>query len=870
MASVAALKKAVARTGGRVPPASLPALGLLSLLGVATLAGAPRTLSASSTATRAHFDAQIAQIPQTVQVARAARMPADTINRLDLGLAPETDPDPERDRAVRLARAGRYDEALKVFWRLHRENPNDIPLKADLVAVLSWAGLDEEALEAGTDLPFDNLEPFVSEAVGRSARNAGSPELAVRLYRGMVGRDETRVESQIALTLALLETGALAEAESRLRILRERFAGHPDAVIARAHVLRAGSRYLEASSILGQLCEDVPDHPEAPRLYVLSLLDLGAVSLAREEIERAPKLFSAADRARVLARSGANAVRWAEGLAADVSMRFAATDEALARVDSALAVVRPEDGFAYNELRFDRIVALRGRVYMEEVLAGVRQLEEEGVELPPYVQRAAADAVLYLRDAKEAVRRYRTALEGWPESREVQLGLFYALVQMDRHGEAREVVDSLLAREPRIYESPDLREPVPNPDRPEIEVASLLGRAFAADLGKAQSGLEELRELAPMNLSVRQELGSVYLWRGWPRRALNEFERILALEPDNVGARVGRATAYLDMNERGAAESTVDSLLILVPEDEHVQTVARRTDAEGLWQLSVEGGTAQSTGGALGTRDRFLNAWLGAAVSSRVEFLASWRRSDAEYPDGEGVHDRIALGMRIQSRSVRLYGEASRNRQGSAEVGGAGRLDLTPGDRWSIHLRGDSHSAEVPLQAARLGIDGWRLGGGFAYRANEGTRWSVVGGTLRMSDGNDRIEAYTSLEQQLARSPRARFSTLFEVYAAQNSRDDAPYYNPGQIASPAASLTWDWMPWRSYERQFLQRATVTGGAVFQEGYSGRGVFLARLEHEWDLSLQLKLRYGVEWGTPVYDDDRERRWGVNAGFGWRLF
>ena len=858
MASVVALKKAVARTRGRVPTASLPALGLLGLLGIVTLAGAPRTLLATSTAT----PAQIAQTPQTFQVARASRLRADTINRIDLGFAPETDPDPERDRAVRLARAGRYDEALEVFWRLHRKNPNDIPLKADLVAVLSWAGLDEEALEVGADLPFDNLDPFISEAVGRSARNVGSPELAVRLYRGVVGRDETRVESQIAFTLALLETGALAEAESRLRILRERFAGHPDAVIARAHVLRAGSRYLEASSILGQLCEDVPVHPEALRLYVQSLLDLGAVSLAQEEIERAPKLFSAADRARVLARSGANAVRWAEG--------FAATDEALARVDSALAVVRPEDGFAYNQLRFDRIVALRGRVYMEEVLAGVRQLEEEGVELPPYVQRAAADAALYLRDAKEAVRRYRAALEGWPESREVRLGLFYALVQIDRHGEAREVIDSLLASEPRIYESPDLREPVPNPDRPEIEVASLLGRAFAADLGKAQSGLEELRELAPMNLSVRQELGSVYLWRGWPRRALNEFERILALEPDNIGARVGRATAYLNMNERGAAESTVDLLLILAPEDEHVQTVARRTDAEGLWQLSVEGGTAKSTGGALGTRDRFLNARLSAAVSSRVEFSASWRRSDAEYPDGEGVYDRIALGMQIQSRSVRLYGEASRNRQGSAEVGGAGRLDLTPGDRWSIHLRGDSHSAEVPLQAARLGIDGWRLGGGFAYRANEGTRWSVVGGTLRMSDGNDRIEAYTSLEQQLARSPRARFSALFEVYAAQNSRDDAPYYNPGQIASPAASLTWDWMPWRSYERQFVQRATVTGGAVFQEGYSGRGVFLARLEHEWDLSLQLKLRYGVEWGTPVYDDDRERRWGVNAGFGWRLF
>ncbi len=868
-----AFRRTAARTNTRLWRASAQVWCLPGLLGIAVVACVPQVLTASVTVAATHrssLTVHAVQTSQSVQVARVDRVAPDTINRLSLRLTPAADPDPERDRAVRLARAGRYEEALGVFWRLHREDPGDIPLKADLVAVLSWAGRDEQALEVGEDLPFGELDPFVSEAVARSARNVGSPSLAVRLYRAVVDRDEDRVESQIGLTLALLETGELAEAESRLPILRERYPDHADAHIARAHVQRAASRYLEAAKILRQLCDEEPEHTEALRLYVLSLLDLGAVSLARREIDRAPDLFSAADRARVLARSGANAVLWAEVPAADHTLRFAATDRALARVDSALTVVRAEDGFAYNQLRFDRLVALRGRVFMQDVLDGVGRLEEEGVDLPPYVQRAAADAALYLRDAKQATRRYRQALEGWPDSREVRLGLFYALVERDRHREAREVIEALLASEPRLRTSPGLREPVPNLDRPEIAVAALLGRAFAGELGDAQSGLEELRTLAPMNLSVRQELSSVYLWRGWPRRALKEFDRILALDPDHVGARVGRASAFLDMSERGSAESTVNSLLVIAPENKHVQTIARRTDADGLWRLSVEAGTAESTGGALGTRDRFLNTRLSASISSRMGFFASWRRSDATYPDGDGIHDRVALGAEFQSRSVRIAGEASRNRQGAAQVGGAGRIDLTPGDRWSIHLQGDSHSTDVPLQAARFGVDGWRAGGRLAYRANEGTRWSIGGGTLQMSDGNARVEAYTSLDQQLGVSPRARFSALLEAYAARNSLGDAPYYNPTRIAAPSASLIWEWMPWRSYERQFVQRATLTGGAVFQEGYGGEGVYSASLEHEWDLSLQLKLKYGVQWGRPVYDADRERRFAVHAGFEWRPF
>ena len=109
-----AFQKASARASTRVPGTNLLAL---PLLGIAVVAGIPRVLSASVLSPTSHI---------VIQTAQVAQLAPDTVDRL--GPPPATDADPdERDRAVRLARAGRYDEALVVLRRRHREDPNDVP-----------------------------------------------------------------------------------------------------------------------------------------------------------------------------------------------------------------------------------------------------------------------------------------------------------------------------------------------------------------------------------------------------------------------------------------------------------------------------------------------------------------------------------------------------------------------------------------------------------------------------------------------------------------------------------------------------------------------------------------------------------------------
>ncbi len=779
----------------------------------------------------------------------------------------------DRDRAVQLAREGEYDEALEILRRLHREAPEHFGIRGDLAAVLSWAGQDEEALEVGERLPFWELDPIVAEAVARSARNEGQPGIAVGIYRQVLPSHPDRVEMRIGLTMAYNEWGQLRAALAESEELRERFPGHAEVRMARGHVLFAAERWAEAALEFALAREQDPDHPEAPRREVEALEELGAHGLAQERVELRAGLFSLEERARVAAGHGSRLVEWASATPTGPTPteRFEAADRAIRALDAALARLPAEEGgFQRVRLRFDRAVALRERHRMAEVRAEVEALEAEGHELPPYVQRVAADAALYEGDVDEAVERYRVALAGWPDHPETRIGLFHALVEKRRFSEAKTLLEEDLARQPerRWIEGTD--QSLANPDRLSAIVAWHLGLAFSGDLPGAQEGLESHLSRAPMNVSLRQELATVYLWRGWPRRAMEEYRRLLTVDPEHVGARVGRVAAHRELGERGRALATLDTLWTLAPENEHVRREARATRIDGAWELSADVGAGRSTGGELGTRDHTLTTRiLSAPVAHHLRFTAASHRSDAEYEAGTGMHDRVSAGIDLRVRWLHLQVEASDHRQGESRMGAEGRAELYLGDRLSLRARGQSHSVDVPLQATLQDVRGWEVGGGFTWRSHERRYWILDGGVLEMTDGNRRWSVYSGLEQSLVHGAVHRLAVRPEFYGANHARSDVPYFSPSRMGNANLSLLWEWTPWETRESSMTQRIMGTGGTVSQTGESLEPFAGGAVEHEWGLTRRFDLRYGVTFGLPVYDGTRERRTAGHAGFTWRV-
>jgi len=91
-------------------------------------------------------------------------------------------PPTEQDKAVMAARKGNYDEAIATLDRLHRKNKNDQSVTRDYIAVLSWAGRDQEAVDLYNDLEGQQPDYELS-AIGHSYHDLGQNDKALDIYR---------------------------------------------------------------------------------------------------------------------------------------------------------------------------------------------------------------------------------------------------------------------------------------------------------------------------------------------------------------------------------------------------------------------------------------------------------------------------------------------------------------------------------------------------------------------------------------------------------------------------------------------------------------------------------------------------------------
>ncbi len=800
----------------------------------------------------------------------AAQLP-DTVPPVDRDLVGE-----RRHAAVLQARQGDHAGAIGTLRELVDLVPDDPGLRGDLVAVLHWAGHDAAALAEAAGLPFAELDPIVAEAVARAARNEARPEHAVELYRGVVARDSTRIDSQLGLTLALLEAGLPGEALARVPELRRRFPDDADARMVEGHVFGAHARWGAAALAYREAFELRPGWDEALVGEVVALREAGADGLARERAEAFGDSLPRALRDDLLAGRVARLVEWAPvaPLERAPRARDVVVERAVSEGVDALGEVEPgREGaarFPELRLRFDRLVALREQDEMERILAEAHALEDEDVVLPPYVLRVVADAALATGRLDEAERRYRRTLEGWPGEPRATLGLFWTLVEQWDFAEADAVLADFLETQPTQRSAEGLPEPLPNPDRLPAEVARLLGWALAGDLARAQEGLEALHWAAPLNLVIRQELAAVYHWRGWPRRAEDLYLRIQALDPEHVEARVGRIETALATDERPTAVALADTLAVQAPDAERPIRARRQVAVGGMWQIHARFGQGWSSGGIFGTDDRALRTELTSSpLDGRLRLHLGTRRSDAKYPDGRGAHDRMWGGFSLRTRPMVLRAEVNADRFGGGEPGVAGDVALRPDDRWTFRLGGESRTEELPLRAALEEIRGWRAHAGIDWRAHEGRRLTLEGGWLEMTDGNERASVYLGVEQQFARTPRHRFALLAEGYGARNSRRDAPYFNPPETTSFTGTLLWDWTFFQLHARGYAQRVALGGGVMRQSDAPTKGIVTITVEHEWNASDQLSLFYGVHAGLPAYDGVQERRASIHVGFTWSV-
>lgn len=773
---------------------------------------------------------------------------------------------PSHESAVAMARDGDAAAALVQLRGLLRQQPADTQLLADTAVVANWAGDDAFAVELLTSHPALQWPASAYEAAARSARNRGDFRKAVVWFDEAVRLDPSRRAAAAGAAMSLLEAGDHVAANTRADELLARAGDDAaDVWLAVAYVRLHSAQPMPALDLYQRVLNRDAASREAADGVRAALRELGAAQAALAQGGAVGD-----ERERLDTDHVAATIRWADYTPEDPADRFAEARAALAAADANLAALSPQAHVQRRRARHDRVLALRMLERMQEAVDAAQALHDENPELPPYVKIAWADALLYLRRPSDAIPLYVAALaQQQPPQTEVELSLMYAYLEAEDFDSARETLDAAIKHNPAWTRAPGLAHPLPNGERARADISLALLISFGDDLAQAQQQLEALLAAAPARVDLHRELATVYLRRGWPRRALAQYRIAQSLERESVALRLSLLAAERSLGHYDAIEPALRALEAEAPTNVHIQRQREEWDAFRGWQLDLSERRGQGDSAVFGNRDRTREATLASPLIGDFWRVYAQRRwQDAEIPEGRVAYDRSGVGLRYSRGTVdaRLaWFDPTDGYSGRSAV--EATLGWSPADQWHFGAQTSTVSVDAPLRARYYGITGRSASVSAAWQRSDLGDISLVLSRMDLSDGNQRDGAAISARERVLTLPRFKLDLRGELGVSRNSLAGVPYFNPSRDRIALVGAVGDWITWRYYENRMQQRFGLWAGSYWQEGFGSSGVLRASYEHEWQFGPGWSLVYGIGWFRQAYDGRRETRREVFAAMHW---
>jgi biofilm PGA synthesis protein PgaA len=712
---------------------------------------------------------------------------------------------------------------------------------------------------------LDKAPLHVVEVVAKALRNHKWFEASAILYAEGMHRWPEHLPFALGRLMALADAGEVEASRSLLRQLCDRHPERRDVLSASVYAAERVGDHLTALDLHQRLLELDPADPGALRGRIRALRLLGASHQALHYAEKTPGLLQEAELLRLHNDAAAHQVRWGSYAPETEKTRYLETDQALKRISANLRRLYAADdapSILVRQGRIDRMVALRNRVRMPEVVTLYQSLQYEDEDLPAYALNAAADAYLYLEQPEAAYEIYQQVLRLKPDDFDTRLALFYADVELEEFDRAMTRIDRLFAE----------AQAEKNSDRQRLtaELTAALARVFAGDLPEAQNRIEALHGHAPLNPDLKRELGGVYAARGWPRKAESTLASGLLNNPDHRGLQIARAHNHFDLRQYGAAQAAAEDLYGRFPEDKHVQRLARRSYLHNLREVQIEAGYSDSSESDYGGNELRLGSTLySSPLREHYRLFAGILWSRGDFAEGRGLYRRYRSGVEYRGRRLEGSAEVNYTAAGTDGVGVAVAGLLHQDDQRAWSFAAEMRSSATPIRALRNGIDADAVRFGFIHRAHERRRWSLGAGLMDFSDGNLRTHLRADLRQRLVTRPHYHLDAVVDLYASLNKKSDVPYYSPQQDASASVTLDNTWLLWRRYQRAFRHRLALTLGAYQQQSYGTGPLFGARYEHMWQADGRFDLVYGIGWHRRIYDGDPENGVDGNLAVRWRF-
>ena len=229
----------------------------------------------------------------------------------------------------------------------------------------------------------------------------------------------------------------------------------------------------------------------------------------------------------------------------------------------------------------------------------------------------------------------------------------------------------------------------PNPRQKDIAVLRGMLTLYRDRLGDGTGYFEDIRYSAPYNSEIRSGLAMAYLWRGWPRKAWQEYSIANRIDPDNLYVTAGMLRA-MNQNDRGReARRLAADLAQKHPGNDTVERLVHDFDVQDRAVFSGGGGVVQEDPGVEASY------W-----STRIDQpLLPWRKIYGEYVRRDYEHDdftetveRGVFGLDWRLGRDWWFGAAYSVDPVSEDGGYSTSLSYTPNDVLAIGAFYESYS----------------------------------------------------------------------------------------------------------------------------------------------------------------------------------
>lgn len=778
-------------------------------------------------------------------------------------------------KAVELAREGKYDEAASLLKQLLTQYPTDKPILYDTIAVLSWGGKDDNALEFFTKIENDDAVPlYVLSAAAQSARRKEKRDLAISLYRRILDRQPDHLSSLTGMGLVLAEKGEIGKGIAHLKELEQKYPRNIDLLFALAYVHQLNKDFFTEMTYYQKILDIEPGNPHAKRGYILSASTLGAPNVALEMLEKETGLeLPVAAREQALGDRAAQMVQWGQVRAETPAKRFEETDMALGLLEQNAERIKGDETiprrFLYRAF-YDKLIALRDRVEMEETVKHYEALLDAGLDVSDYGKIQAADAYLYLSRPQKARDIYEDIFKRNPDHFNTGLSLFYGYLETERYAKAGAHLKEIARDQPEWFHIKGSRVYSDNPRKLSADKTAVMFEAYARRLRKAQVKMEAKLALAPYNRDIRTDLAKLYLWRGWIRKAIRQFNLALAQEPGLTDARIWRTHASLDYHKYEEASETVRRLWSLFPENKAVQKLKRNWDTHHLWYFHSEimGGKGESL--VMGSRDFSMDNYLySPPVHHWFKGFLHYHNHSAEFFGETARHRRWGVGVDFSRGDFGGQAELLLRLSGEPDYGYrlGGRWNID--DHWELSADYTYNGLDIPLKGRVVDLKGNSAAANLVWRLSDSTYVKSGFSTYDFNDGNRRYGLFLAGHQLLYMGPKFMLAADAEFYTSSNSMTDRYYFNPESDVSYMLSLdAWQTL-YRFYDFKFVHRLIVGYGNYRQKNYEPGWMGMIRYEHQWDFNDRQALLYGIRFSRRVYDGNPETATAYYVTVNWRF-